>query len=383
MRIAQMIDSLHVGGAEKLQVTFAAAAREQGLQPTIISLRHDPGSPVPGQLRALGARVVEFPSTRKHTLVDVARMWRVGRFLREERFDVLHTHLGYANITGALLGRALRLPVVASLHSTGFYAERGFMIHRIESLALRLGAARVIAVGKSVAERHRGRFGKVPIVVIPNAVATPPDLPPQRRDELRALLTGDPTRPLLISVGRLVDAKGFPDLLRAFASLRADHPQAVLAIVGDGEMRGELAALLDELALTDSALLLGTRNDVPNLLAASDIYVNSSHWEGLPVSVLEAMAAGLPIVATRVGDVPEVVSERTGILVPPHQPPALAAALRALLDDPARREGLGRAGRDEVSARYSHTAWFNRLLDLYQEVAPRPRPAATHREGTT
>ena len=115
-------------------------------------------------------------------------------------------------------------------------------------------------------------------------------------------------------------------------------------------------------------ILLGVRNDVPRLLAAGDIFVSASHWEGLPVAVLEAMAVGLPVVATSVGDVPDVVVPGTGLIVPPHQPAALATTIRTLLDDPEQGRQLGMAGRAHVVRNYAIEAWADKLLKLYSEL---------------
>lgn len=366
MRVAQLIPSLQIGGAEKLQVTFAAAAQTRGLDLTVLSLRRPHRTPIPGELEALGARVVSFNLRR---LLDPVGIARIVDFLRRERPDVLHTHLGYATIVGSLAGWLTHTPVVASLHSSGFFANHRYMIHHLETLALRYGVQRVVAVGHVVAEAHRTRLGGTPVVVIPNAVAIPPALPPAERLALRSEITGDPASPLLLAVGRLVWEKGFADLLTAFASIRQAHPSARLAIAGSGPLHAELRAQIEALGLGGHAELLGTRNDVPRLLAASDLFVSSSHLEGLPLAVLEAMAAGLPVVATAVGDVPRVVVPGTGVVVPSRDPAAIAAAVQQLLDDPMRMRALGTGARAYVTRNYSPSAWIDRLLAIYDEVA--------------
>jgi glycosyltransferase involved in cell wall biosynthesis len=210
------------------------------------------------------------------------------------------------------------------------------------------------------------------IEVIPNAVAAAPTISPTERAILRASIVGDQTRPVLISVGRLEQEKGYFDLLHAFATLHQTYPSAALVIVGNGRLHAELAAQLAALSLEGHAVLLGERHDVPRLLAASAIYVSSSHWEGLPVAVLEAMAAGLPIVATSVGDLPHVVVDSTGVLVPPREPRKLAMALQTLLDNPAQRQALGAAAQAYVARNYSPEVWFDRLMALYKEVCGSP-----------
>ncbi|CAG0960079.1 partial N-acetyl-alpha-D-glucosaminyl L-malate synthase, partial [Anaerolineae bacterium] len=239
---------------------------------------------------------------------------------------------------------------------------------RLEGWALRFLAQRVIVVGYIVAEAHRARLHGRSIDVIPNAVVMPLPIDPDRRLELRKQLIGDPTRPLLIAVGRLSPPKGYGDLLEAFADLRKTHPATALVIVGSGSEHPYLEEKISALGLQRDAQLLGARNDVAQLLAASDIYVSSSHWEGMPLTLLEAMATGLPVVATDVGDVPNVIANGTGIVVPSYDPANLANALRGLLDDPARMHAMGLAAKTHVSENYGVSKWFDQYLRLYAQL---------------
>ena len=365
MRVAHVIDCLQIGGAEKLLVTFADAAHARGIATTVVSLSNPNNTPIPNQLAALGARVVNLPATR---LLDARRMVNLVQLLRRERYDVLNTHLTYANIIGAFAGRLAHIPVVSTLHSAGSDPAHHRLIPRLESVALRYGARRVIAVGKVVAHANQARLGKRTIDVIPNAVAVPPCINAPERFAIRKELTEDASRPLLISVGRLNRLKGYADLLDAFALVRQKHARAFLAIAGGGDLYDDLAARINALGLQGASALLGSRDDVPRLLAASDLYVSASHLEGLPVSVLEAMAAGLPVVATDVGDVAQVVVEGAGVIVPARQPELLATAVNALLDNPAQMQMFGALARTYVLANYSQTIWMDRLLALYSEV---------------
>jgi glycosyltransferase involved in cell wall biosynthesis len=369
MRIAHIIDLLNWGGAQKLEVTFAAAARARRLDFTVISLRHDANTPIPDELTALGARVVTFPA--RH-LFDPVRIGRIAGFLRRERFDVAQTHLAYANIIGILAGRLAGVPVVATLHSVGFDRRHDHPLKQaIEALAIRFGARRIVAVGAVVAHTHYARLGGRAIDVIQNAVPLPPPLTPTQRSDLRAQLLADVSQPLLISVGRFSPPKGYGDLVAAFAELHHLHPTARLIIVGDGALRAEVEAQIAELGLQHHVRLLGARNDVPQLLSASDVYVSASHWEGLPLTVLEAMAAGLPIVATGVGDVPRVVVAGTGVIVPPRDPSALAKALRNLLAEPERMRVMGQTAQAHIARHFNSTVWLDNLLAVYAQAQTR------------
>ncbi len=363
MHIAHMIDTLEWGGAQKLEVNFAEVAQARGQPFTVIGLRYNDDSPFPAELRARGARVVIFPGPK---LFDPPRLGRLVRFLHQEHFDILHTHLTTANILGPLTGALTGTPVVSTLHLAAYDATSPR--ERLETWTLKYGARRVIAVGQGVAEAQRARFAPRVVDVIPNGIipaARPSD---DARAALRAQLLGDSPGPLLIAVGRLHAQKGYGDLIDAFAELRKTHPMAGLVIVGGGECQAELEARIASLGLTGHARLLGARNDVAQLLAASDIYVSSSHCEGLPLTLLEAMAVGLPIVTTGVGDVPNVVVDGTGVIVPAHNPTALAEAVSALLQDPARRRALGAAAQVRFSTNYGVLTWFERHLTLYVQV---------------
>lgn len=367
MRIVQLIDSLHWGGAQKLQVTFAEAIQKYDVELIVISLnRHRDGVPLPHDLDSLGTRVLVMPAPHLYTL---KRIWRLVRFLRRERVDLMHTHLTYANIIGPIAAKLAGVPLVASIHNEKYHPQRDHTLRRrLETLMLRFGADKLIAVGQAVVQAQRERFSWGHLHVIQNAVTPVPPISESRRREIRKKLIGYPARPLLLSVGRLSSQKGYRDLLAAVPQVLEKHPRAAFVIAGGGGSRTDLSREIADLNLEESVSLLGYRNDVPDLLAASDMFINCSHWEGLPVAVLEAMSAGLPIVATRVGDVPQVLDERAGVLVPPKQPTALAAAIVALLDDPERMKAIREAAKQRVLCHYSPDAWAQELLQVYAEV---------------
>lgn len=179
---------------------------------------------------------------------------------------------------------------------------------------------------------------------------------------------------LLLSVGRLTPQKGFEHLLKAFALVHEIHPTVALAIAGDGRELEPLAAQIHSLGLDGHAFLLGQRDDVPRLLAAADIYVNSSLLEGTPVSVLEAMAVGLPIVATSVGDTSHLLEGDAGILVPPAESEKLADALIGLLSNSVRQAALGKSARARAQKEYSPQAWTRNLLKFYSKFTPNAKP---------
>lgn len=364
--IVQIIDSLQVGGAQKLLVTMAEVLQSHRFRLTIITLDGRP-SPIQDRLEALSVPVVHISGHK--ALFNPKRLWRIFHFLRRERFDVIHTHLTHANILGTVAGRLAGTPVVASLHNTRLDRRQHSAVKEmLEIAALRYGACRVIAVGYVVKEAYRHRLRGKAIDVVANAVSPVSALAPIDRAAIRSQLVGDPERPLIIAVGRLTVQKGYPDLLAALDRLRLTYPAVALIIAGEGRLKSKLQQQITAMGLTDHVLLLGQRDDVPRLLAASDIYVSASLWEGLPVATLEAMAAGLPVVATDVGEVSRMVVAGAGTIVPPQAPAALVEAIAPLLDSPRKRQLLGAMAKAHVSHHYDANRWVHQLLTLYSRL---------------
>lgn len=369
IKILQIIDLLEWGGAQKMQVFLAEQLRGRDVELTVVSLNASQGSPVPELLRQCGTRVIVFPFPK---FLSQRSFLGLFNFIRREKFDLIHTHLTYANIFGTLIGRMTGTPVIASLRTAGYDPRYHRPLRQfIETVAVKYGAQRIMANGQVVAELGRTRFAPRGIDILVNAIELPESPSDAERLALRTELMGDATRPIVISVGRLDLPKGFPDLIQAFVAVRETHPRAALVIAGDGPLCEELDKLVKQLHLDGTVYLLGQRNDVPRLLEAGDLYVNSSHWEGLPVSVLEAMASGLPVLATSVGDMPYLVLPETGVLVPPRQPEQLAHEMVALLSQPERLKQMGAAGREHIRKNFSPVAWVRQLLTLYASVCPR------------
>lgn len=379
MRVAQMIDRVHTsGGAERLQRTFAETIDPARVELTVITLRPDQPEAV-AWLRAHGVRVASFPARR---FGDPARARDLLNFLRRERFDLIHTHLVRSTVLGAVLGRMSGTPVVTTLHNTEHNHKVGPALRWTERWVLRNAVDRVIAVGWETARARDASLGPSAIQVIPNAVTAVPELSPDEREAARRELGVPPGAPLVLAVGRLVAQKAFSDLLSAFAQLPHLDPAPRLRIAGRGYLESALAEEIETRGLADRVALLGVRSDVARLLGAADLYASSSHWEGLPVAMLEAMSAGLPVVATDVGDVPRVLDADCGVLVPARDPSALAAALGALLGDSDRRKRLGDAARLRAQRHFGADAWAERHLNLYAALRRRGDRALPAREET-
>jgi L-malate glycosyltransferase len=366
IKCLQVIDSLGTGGAQKMVVTLARLLAKKKIPITVISLGDDPDTVNAHKITSLGGKVVNFPAS---VLFNLNRINKLVDYVRDEEFNIIHSYLIYANIISALAGKITGIPVIASLRSVRpdplyYHPIRNF----IETLCLRYLVQRVMVNGHAIAQNNKHRLGGRYIDVIPNAIEISSELPDKEKKFVRKELAGDASRPIIISCGRLVPVKGFSDLIESIDLIRKKVPRIFLAIAGDGISHKELENQIANSGLTNHVKLLGHRHDVSRLLSASDIYVNSSHLEGMPVSILEAMAAGLPIVATDVGDNARVVLDGMGLVIPPHQPIALANALISLLTEPKKRVAMGSAARIHVKHNYSTDVWVKRILDLYEET---------------
>jgi glycosyltransferase involved in cell wall biosynthesis len=365
MRIAQVIDTLGWGGAQKMMVSLSSSLRDRNYDVTVISLGTE-DAPFAAQLRDLDIPFICLPGNH---LYDPVRFWRLVRILRQGEFNLVQTYLTYANILGGLASYFARVPVVASLRNAGVDSRHYKPLRfALEGWVLRHLAKSVLVNGYSIAEAHRERVENITFHVIPNTVQVPRLLSKEERASVRAEITNGDLGPIVISVGRLSAPKGYPDLIEAFTSIAARFPEATLVIAGTGEMKAQLNEMIQTLGMENRIRLLGARNDIPRLLMASDVYVNSSYFEGLSVALLEAMAAGLPVVATTVGDASRLVIEETGLLIQPGQPDELADALTTLLGNPKRSQLMGAAGRTHVSSQYGREEWISSFIDFYSEV---------------
>ena len=368
MKIAHVIDSLGWGGAQKLLLTFTEAASRRGVETLVISLKPNRSGKtgIAESLRLSGASVIEL-SYRK--LYDPRAIPALISLFKKEQVDVVHTHLSHSIILGSLAAKASGISTVATLHNTQTNKTGRLSLRsRIELYCLRKITSRVIAVGENVAHNYRPILIKDILDVIPNAVSLAQRISVEGRNAIRNELLVAPDQVFLIAVGRLQLQKGYYDMLTAFAQVQTHHPKAYLGIVGVGGLMEPLKEFARSLGISDHVRFLGARSDVPRLLSAADVFINSSHWEGLSIAMLEAMAAGLPVVATSVGDAEILLQSGAGVLVQEKEPNTFANALGALIADPLRMQVMGQIAREYVEKSYSPDMWLDKLLACYALV---------------
>ena len=380
--VLTLVDHLAGGGAERFAVDLVCSLPPAEFERTICvsrmprdwrTLPPDAGSGLEiARLQEAGVAILPV-----HREVHF-EPWRWGPLLRRLRsVDVLHSHQFGSNCWGAVLGTLARVPVIVAHEQTWSY--RGGAVRKLlDGWLIGRLADRFVAVSELDRDRMVG-MEKVPphkVPVIRNAIVA---RPPTGRD-VRAELGIAPGAPVLVALARLHPQKALPVLIDALALLRAARPDATLLIAG-GPLEGNPVAesLRDQaerLGLGGAVRLLGRRDDVPDVLAAADVGVLSSAYEGTPLAVLDYMEAGLPVVATDVGGVAELVQHgRTGVLVPPGRPAELADALGRLLGDPAERRRLGDAGRERRRAEFDYDRTLRRFADLYRELLAARRGA--------
>lgn len=366
LRVTHVIHSLGPGGAENVLVELAAAAPSAGLALQVVGLSPVERPVHAETLRRMGVPVAQLDLPRW----DPRAVPGLVRALRGFRPHVVHTHLKHADLVGATAGALLRLPVLSTLHVVED-APAGALARAKRTAGLvvrRRSAARTVALSTRQREWYEELTGTDRgLVVLPNGVADPGTPDPAARAALRAGLGAGDGRPLLASASLMRPEKGHALLLDAVARLPREVCP-VVALAGDGELRGDLEArAAADPVLRERVRFLGYRDDVPALLGAADLVLHTSLADALPTTVIQALAVGVPVVATRVGGIPDIVGGDAGILVEP-DPAAVATAVTHLLGDADARARMGAAGRRRFQESFEAVGWATRLRDLYTEV---------------
>jgi glycosyltransferase involved in cell wall biosynthesis len=366
IRIAYTIKEMGVGGSQTHLVQVLRLLDRQRFEPVLYCLTGQ--GVLLDSLRVIGIPVADggmahgFKGWR-----TPAGIFRLARFLRARRIDVVHNYLLRANAIGSVAARLARVPVMLC-SKRGCHERRG-----LELAGAQLGnwlADRVTANADAVRDFvHANEDCPIAkMTVIPSGVDTE-RFQPLAPADYKARLGLDPQRPVVGIVTRMRVRKGVEEFLRAMALVCAQNPAVDTVVVGEVDLDAELRGMVERSGLGAHLHLIGRRSDMPEVLSAFDVFVLSSHDEGMSNAILEAMAMEKPVVATDVGGTGEVVRHgQTGLLVPAKDPAALATAITELLGAPQRAVEMGRIGRRVVQERFSARVMVRQMEGLYLQL---------------
>jgi glycosyltransferase involved in cell wall biosynthesis len=334
------------GAAHSLS-TLAAAQRAAGKSVEILSFK---GKAFGSEMRSLGFTVHEVPVRAK---VDPFAIAAIRRLIERRRYDIVQTHLSTSSVIGSLAARKAGVPCVATVHGMSSKYSFAFADH-------------LIGVSEGV-KRHLASQG-VPndrISVVYNGLVLPPKM---EQAEARRRLQIPQDAIVVGTVSRVTPLKGVDDAIRAVAILAHQEPRLLYIVVGEGDALHSCMALARDLGIADRIRFEGYRKNVPAYLAAMDCFVFPTHREAMGIALVEAMAAGLPCVASDVDGIPEVLPPGTGLLTPARNPASLAAGVRRVLDSTELAEALGSAARKRAQEVFSADAMERSTDWVYREM---------------
>jgi glycosyltransferase involved in cell wall biosynthesis len=369
IRVVHIVPLLSPGGAERVAVHIARGLNRQRYEPVVISLSGRVGCDLDHMLEVAG---IEVRYLGKRPGFDYRLYRRVHSALKEYEPDVIHTHLHVFRYT---LPSMLLMKHISVVHTVHNLAEREIepRARLIQRYALTHGV-KPIAVAEEVATSLKRLYGIRNCQVISNCIPTGVYANPQiPRKEWRAKAGFKDTDVLFVCVARFAPQKNHALLLKAFAEGPASDPRAHLVLVGEGDLRAGLEEQAMKLELAGKAHFLGLRSDIPEVLGAMDVFVLSSDYEGNPLSVLEAMASGLPIVSTAAGGVPNLLENgKEGFLVPPGDLQGLAKSMNSLLKYRAGRESMGAAAASHARENFDVSHLVRSYEQVYEDLIPHP-----------
>ncbi len=377
LRVLWLVDSMKRAREDAQIAAFIKAADPKRLKVDLLVLspRFDPRFRT--DLERQGTRI-HFANALNRR--DVGAFLRVRRFIREGRYDLVHAHTSWAALVGSAAGRLLKVPVVATLYDARIdrTGEADLLKEEARAIrALRRWGARVVALSGAQWDRYvqGGAFSRSFLEVIYQGVETR-DAPFQHEEReaaqiwLRRYAEFPAGSQVAVTIADLDDwESGVDVLLWALPAIIESGPQVRLVVVGEGEHRSELERRVRARGLNKRVSWHDTDDEITRILAGSDLFVHPSLRDPFPVAALRAMAAGLPVVGTRVGGVPEIIgSSDVGRLVPRSDPDALARAVVEMFSDPVKLGVMGRAAADRVGKLFPVSGWVDRQERLYREV---------------
>lgn len=372
LRVVHIIKATRIGGAERHLLILLAALRRRDVDCHLI-LMVEPDNLMTELVAEAEARDIPVQRVPIRNHYDIFAINRLYGALRELKPDIVHTHLIHADIMGTLAGRLAGVRRILTGRHNDDAFRRHWAMWRLNALFWRLvhgGIAISYAIRDFAINIERAPEHKVHVVEygLEHHRLTDEQIK-RHRNELRLELGLASDALILGCAARLTEQKGITYALSAWAQIHADYPDAYLMIAGDGELRHKLEAQAKALGIAERTLFLGWRADVLSLMAGMDVYLVPSLWEGFGLVLLEAMSRRLPVIASHVSAIPEIVVHgETGLLVPPRDSDALARAMRLFLDDRLLRLHYGLNGEDRLEVYFSDSRMAQETLKVYQSL---------------
>lgn len=371
--IAYLIDGLGWGGAERMMIPILANLNKEIFSPYVGVFQNKQGNPVANELMKLGIPVELIPV---RYLRDVSAPKRTLNFLRKIKADIVHNQLEYANIYGGWAASKLRIPAVSTMHTI---AEKEtnikFRLHQeLEFFFLRKYCSKVISVSADTLRSYsrEAKIADEKSCIIYNGidlVRYKPRSPEFDHDAMLKLFGVPPDSKILMTVAVLREPKGIQYMLQAFSDVLKKHPKTYYIIVGDGDYKEILINQAHQLGIKKQVIFTGARNDIAELILLADLFVLPSLTEALPTVLIEAMASSIPILATQVGGIPEMVQENVnGRLVQPKNVNMLSRVCIEMLNESWQLSRYGSAGRKIAEEKFNIHSQVEQLQKLYLQM---------------
>lgn len=386
VRVLHIVGDSRFGGVARIIRGLGRISRAEGWQVDVLAT--DPLLQNVLTKDSLGVVNLDVIHRAIRPLSDFGGLMRLRRFLERERYTIVHTHTSKAGFVGRLAARMAGIPIIVhTVHGFAFHEQSPTLVRQFYSVLERM-ASRWCDRIVSVSQFHRswalelGICGPSQIEAIPNGITPQARREQVERADLRRELGVGDRELCILSVARLAADKGLANLIQAAEILRSGERNFRVVIAGDGPVRAALEQLARDRGVTDVVTFLGFREDVPELLHAADLVVLPSLREGLSISLLEAMAAGKPIIASSIGSHREVAAQsEMALLVPPADPETLAKTIRELTGNPLRMAQIGVRARALFEACYTEDRMLKSYHRLYQNLLKEKAPAASRRIG--
>lgn len=370
--IVFLIDGLGWGGAERLMIPILANMDRRLFSVRVGVFQVRNGNPIADDLRALGIPVDLIPVPYMRDLTAVSR---ITAYLKDVNADLIHAQLELGDILGGLAALRMRLPIVSTLHTmpSQDMSLKSRMHQEVEYFCLRHFFNMVISVSDEARQFHK-EIGKLPdrkTCTIYNGIDLShfPVSPQSNREAVLREFNIPAASTVLITVAVLRELKGIQYMIRALPEILSVYPDLYYLIAGSGDFQGALMEEAARVGVSERVVFAGARKDVPALMSASDIFILPTLTEALPTVLAEAMAASLPILASRVGGVPEMVEDGiNGKMVAPADPQQLANVCTDMLRDPDALVKMGLAGRQIVEEKFNVRVQVDKLQALYQSL---------------